>query len=352
MRRSRFTILLGAAAAAGLLVAACGSDDSGVERHDRHHRGQRHHRGRGRPPPRRPTPATPLGLGLVHGRLGRLPGEPAARRDLRPGAGGQGLRRSDRELNIGAREVYYKAIVDDEVQILSPSTRTRSCRSCSSRPTRTRRRRRPMSTSQLTELGDALPDDLQVLTPSTAEDKDAIVCTSDIADEVQADQPDDAVRGVEQHHPRRARLSSRPARRSASSASRTRARSSRSSCPLKYGAIPDALVGRADRLRQHVLHGPGDLDQRVRRPGGRPRPRAQRGRPAAGPHRGRLRRCRRRRARRRQRRAHHRDLDARWWASSTVDAADPAEVAKQFLTDNGLDWPDATRRLDDRDPTT
>ena len=37
---------------------------------------------------------------------------------------------------------------------------------------------------QLTALGEVLPDGLEVLTPSTAEDKDVIVCTAEVAEEL------------------------------------------------------------------------------------------------------------------------------------------------------------------------
>ena len=53
----------------------------------------------------------------------------------------------------------------------------------SGRPTRTRRPTRTNVEEQVAALGEALPDGLEVLTPSTAEDKDVIVCTAEAAEE-------------------------------------------------------------------------------------------------------------------------------------------------------------------------
>ena len=47
---------------------------------------------------------------------------------------------------------------------------------------------------QVAAIGEALPDDLEVSTPSTAEDKDVIVCTPTILDQIRAVQLYDALR--------------------------------------------------------------------------------------------------------------------------------------------------------------
>ena len=107
-------------------------------------------------------------------------------------------------------------------------------------PRRSRRSpRRRTSTSRSTALGEALPEGLEVLTPSTAEDKDIIVCTQDVVDEYGLTEPVEPVRGQRRDHARRPRRSSRPARRSASPASaRSTVPSSRSSCRSASADIP------------------------------------------------------------------------------------------------------------------
>ena len=83
---------------------------------------------------------------------------------------------------IGAREVYFRRSRTAR-STSSPSTPTRCCRSSSADD--------PDAVSeatnveeQITALGEVLPDGLEVLTPSTAEDKDVIVCTAEVAEEL------------------------------------------------------------------------------------------------------------------------------------------------------------------------
>ncbi len=151
MVRSRLTILLGTLAAAGLLLAACGGDDSGSS-NDEITVGSAD------------FPESQL-LGEIYAQALEAKGFTVAR-----------------ELNIGSREVYFQAIVDDEVQVLPEYTNSLlSFVLRQDDPDAT-----PTATdvaSQITELDAALPDDLQVLTPSTAEDKDTIVCTEAVASE-------------------------------------------------------------------------------------------------------------------------------------------------------------------------
>ncbi len=86
------------------------------------------------------------------------------------------------ELGIGAREVYFGAIESGEVQLLPEYTNSLlSFVLQQSDPNAV-----PEATNvdeQVAALDEALPDGLEVLTPSTAEDKDVIVCTSEAAEE-------------------------------------------------------------------------------------------------------------------------------------------------------------------------
>ena len=85
-------------------------------------------------------------------------------------------------LAIGAREVYYGAIESGEVDLVPEYTNSLlSFVLRQDDPNAV-----PEATNvdeQIEALEEALPDTLQVLTPSTAEDKDVIVCTSDVAEE-------------------------------------------------------------------------------------------------------------------------------------------------------------------------
>jgi osmoprotectant transport system substrate-binding protein len=79
---------------------------------------------------------------------------------------------------IGSREVYFGAIDNAEVDLVPEYTG--SLLSFLLAPAQ------PDATTveeQVAAIGEALPDDLEVLTPSTAEDKDVIVCTQAVADE-------------------------------------------------------------------------------------------------------------------------------------------------------------------------
>jgi osmoprotectant transport system substrate-binding protein len=79
---------------------------------------------------------------------------------------------------IGSREVYVGAVDNAEVDLVPEYTG--SLLSFLLAP------EQPDATTveeQVAAIGEALPDDLEVLTPSTAEDKDVIVCTQAVADE-------------------------------------------------------------------------------------------------------------------------------------------------------------------------
>ncbi len=84
--------------------------------------------------------------------------------------------------NIGSREVYFPAIETGEIDLLPEYTNSLlSFILRQDDPEAT-----PDATNvdeQLAALEEALPDNLTVLTPSTAEDKDVIVCNQDTIDE-------------------------------------------------------------------------------------------------------------------------------------------------------------------------
>lgn len=87
-----------------------------------------------------------------------------------------------RNLNIGSREVYYAAIEAGEIDLLPEYTNsllsfTLRQADPEASPTATN------VDEQVTALGEALPEGLQVLAPSTAEDKDVIVCRAEVAEE-------------------------------------------------------------------------------------------------------------------------------------------------------------------------
>jgi osmoprotectant transport system substrate-binding protein len=83
--------------------------------------------------------------------------------------------------NIGSREVYFPAIEGGEIDLLPEYTN--SLLSFVLRQDDPEAS--PEATNvdeQIAELGDVLPDNLTVLTPSTAEDKDVIVCNQETID--------------------------------------------------------------------------------------------------------------------------------------------------------------------------
>jgi osmoprotectant transport system substrate-binding protein len=87
----------------------------------------------------------------------------------------------DYQLAIGAREVYYKAIEGGEIDLVPEYTNSLlsfvlRLKDPKALPTATN------VEEQLTELAAALPPTLEVLAPSTAEDKDVIACTKEAAD--------------------------------------------------------------------------------------------------------------------------------------------------------------------------
>lgn len=176
MRRNRVTALLGGLAAVALLATACGGDDSDSDDTNA--------------PVTTPagsdegTTAAPGGegaggsitVGSADFTESQLLGEIYAQALEAKGYD------VSRQLNIGAREVYYPAIVGDEVQVLPDYTNSLLSfvlrqDDPDARPTATD------VTGQIAELEAALPADLKVLTPSAAEDKDTIVCTAEIAEQ-------------------------------------------------------------------------------------------------------------------------------------------------------------------------
>ena len=88
----------------------------------------------------------------------------------------------DYQMSIGSREVYFKAIEAGEIDLLPEYTN--SLLSFVLR--RDDPNALPAATTvdeQVTELGTALPEGLEVLTPATAESKDVIACTKEAAEE-------------------------------------------------------------------------------------------------------------------------------------------------------------------------
>jgi len=85
------------------------------------------------------------------------------------------------ELAIGAREVYYSAIESGEIDVVPEYTN-----SLLSFVVKAADPNATIDASNVEEqvaaLGEALPEGLEVLTPSTAEDKDVIVCTAEAAE--------------------------------------------------------------------------------------------------------------------------------------------------------------------------
>jgi osmoprotectant transport system substrate-binding protein len=85
----------------------------------------------------------------------------------------------ERNLNIGAREVYYEAILDNEIQLLPEYTNSLLSFVLEAKGESPKARN---VAEQVEALKAALPADLTVLTPSIAEDKDVIVCNKQTAD--------------------------------------------------------------------------------------------------------------------------------------------------------------------------
>jgi osmoprotectant transport system substrate-binding protein len=88
------------------------------------------------------------------------------------------------QMAIGSREVYFQAIENGEVDLVPEYTNSL----LSFVVRRDDPDALPEATTideQVTELGTVLPEGLEVLPPSTAEDKDVIACTQEAADEHQ-----------------------------------------------------------------------------------------------------------------------------------------------------------------------
>src|SRR5690606_8899762 len=89
----------------------------------------------------------------------------------------------ERNLNIGSRELYYQAINSGEIDIVPEYTNSLlSFVLRQDDPDAL-----PDATTieeQVTDLKAALPENLTVLDASTAEDKDVIVCTGEVAEEL------------------------------------------------------------------------------------------------------------------------------------------------------------------------
>ncbi len=84
-----------------------------------------------------------------------------------------------RKLNIGSREVYYKALTDGEIQLLPEYTNSLLSFILKAKGESPKAKN---VAEQVDALKAALPATLTVLTPSTAEDKDVMVCNKETAD--------------------------------------------------------------------------------------------------------------------------------------------------------------------------
>jgi osmoprotectant transport system substrate-binding protein len=81
------------------------------------------------------------------------------------------------EPGIGSREVYLGAIESGEIDLVPEYTNSLLSFISTEPP------EAETVEEQVDAIDEALPDGLEVLTPSTAEDKDTIVCTQDVVDE-------------------------------------------------------------------------------------------------------------------------------------------------------------------------
>lgn len=167
MRRNRLTSLLGGLAAVALLVSACGGDDESD--------------GTQAPVTTAADDSTPATLGTITVGSANFTESQLLGEIYAQALEAEGFT-VERQLNIGSREVYFDAIKGDEIQVVPEYTN--SLLSFVLRENDPEAR--PSATDvagQLEELGTVLPPELTVLTPSTAEDKDTIVCTPDAAEE-------------------------------------------------------------------------------------------------------------------------------------------------------------------------
>lgn len=85
----------------------------------------------------------------------------------------------DYSLAIGSREVYFGAIEAGDIQLVPEYTNSLLSFVLAPEPAEAAN-----LDEQLAALDEVLPDGLEVLTPSIAEDKDVIVCTQEIVDEL------------------------------------------------------------------------------------------------------------------------------------------------------------------------
>ena len=106
------------------------------------------------------------------------------------------------KLNIGNRETYYKAIASGELDLLPEYTNSLLSYVLQQKDPNASPRPRT-SQQQVDELKANLPDNLTVLPPSTAEDKDVIVCNKETADKYSFKTLSDLAAKSRRDHPRR-----------------------------------------------------------------------------------------------------------------------------------------------------
>ena len=187
MRRSLIARALAIAAAARLALTACGGGGDPLNSGS----------GSGRRRPRRRHDRR---------RLGQLHREPDPRRDLRPGAAGQGRQRHREAVNIGSREAYFPGLQDGSIDLIPEYTGV-LLQYLDKSATETE------PDAVYAALQKALPDTLTVLDKSSAEDKDAVVVTKDTATKYNATSIADLAATLRAAHVRRAAGVQDPPRR-------------------------------------------------------------------------------------------------------------------------------------------
>jgi osmoprotectant transport system substrate-binding protein len=165
---SRLRLLLPLAAAGSLIFAACGDDDTTTDDTTA--------------PPSGDSTAPPSGGGELTVGSANFPES-----ELLAQIYGQALAAAGFDVSfensIGPRETYYAAVADGDVDLVPEYTN--SLLSFVLRLDDPEANPEPAESAddQVTQLNEVLPDGLEVLTPSTAEDKDVLVCNADAAEE-------------------------------------------------------------------------------------------------------------------------------------------------------------------------
>jgi osmoprotectant transport system substrate-binding protein len=149
--KSRLRLIAAVVTSAGLALAACGSDKATSN----------------------PVGGTSITVGSANFPENVLLGEIYAQALEAKGA------KITRKLNLGNRETYFAALKSGEIQLLPEYTNSLNSfllKAKNAKPTAKN------VEEQIKEITANLPDNLTLLSPSTAEDKDVIVCNKAAAD--------------------------------------------------------------------------------------------------------------------------------------------------------------------------